>query len=169
MFRLIVVLVAYAPIRVQGDEGGGVADKISSYLSTHYFSPKRPAEFCLESDPNCTGTKVKIRAVDRLKIAAAYLAIGDCSGTDTCQYWLFSNSNQYAEPILEAQGFSFEVGETPAGTPEITVLEKASLAVQYQIIYSYSMDGMYKASKCFQKTFLSQAARKRLLLGAATS
>lgn len=155
MFRLIFLLIACAPILVQGDETGDVTDKISDYLSTHYFSPKRPAEFCIEGDSDCTGTSVKIRAIDRLKSTAAYLAVGDCSGIGTCQYWLFSSSNQYMEPILETQGFSFEVERAPAANPDITVLDKASLALQYKIVYKYSIDGVYRPCKCFTKKFLS--------------
>ena len=59
------------------------------------------------------------------------------------------------EPILEAQGFSFEVERASAANPDITVLDKASLALQYKIVYKYSIDGVYRPYKCFKKKFLS--------------
>lgn len=150
MHRIFLpAILASVLFGLHADGLGTPQDRVASYLKANYFAADREPTLCGPDASDCQPGAVMIRTVKPLRAIGALLAIGDCSLTGTCQYWLFGNVNDYSEPLIESQGFDLEASRLASGNFRVTVREKIDVREQFRIVYESRADRRFRAVRCY--------------------
>lgn len=118
--------------------------RIRDYLLENYFNqPGDTTLVCFDRDAECTGRAIRVRYDAQF---GGFIGAGSCSAGN-CDYFFFSEVNDFAEPVLEASGTRLRFEKRSRQPSSITVDIRANPASTYVVKYVYRGRG-YVPEKC---------------------